>query len=90
MINLKILKKENYFITSKKLEKRINYMTYLREMKNIDCNRALVRIFNNIKIEEINKFIDAIDCMSNARKTFYKEIINIRYGILKEVYNNLK
>ena len=47
-------------------------------------------LIKKILREEIDKFIDAIDCISNARKTFYKEIIDIRYGILKEVCNNLK
>ena len=28
--------------------------------------------------------------MSNERKEFYKKIINIRYKIIKEVYNKIK
>lgn len=39
--------------------------------------------------DEINKFIDEISCMSNERKEFYKKIINIRYKIIKEVYNKI-
>lgn len=58
-------------------------------MKNIDCNNALKRVFNNIKIDEINCFIDNIECISSYRKDFYKNIINIRYNILKSIYEKL-
>ena len=69
--------------------KKINYMTYIKECKNEECNKAILRVFKNIKIDEINKFIDEISCMSNERKEFYKKIINIRYKIIKEVYNKI-
>lgn len=69
--------------------KKINYMTYIKECKNEECNKAILRVFKNIKIDEINKFIDGISCMSNERKEFYKKIINIRYKIIKEVYNKI-
>ena len=69
--------------------KKINYMTYIKECKNEECNKAILRVFKNIKINEINKFIDGISCMSNERKEFYKKIINIRYKIIKEVYNKI-
>lgn len=68
---------------------KINYMSFIKEMKNIDCNNALKRVFNNIDIIKINNFIDNIECISNYRKDFYKNIINIRYNILKETYNKL-
>ena len=58
-------------------------------MKNEECNKAILRVFKNIKIDEINKFIDEIYCMSNERKEFYKKIINIRYKIIQEVYNKI-
>ena len=69
--------------------KKINYMTYIKECKNEECNKAILRVFKNIKIDEINKFIDEISCMSNERKEFYKKIINIRYKIIQEVYNKI-
>ena len=80
----------NCYSCLKENGKKINYMIYLKEMKNIDCNKAIIRIFNNINIKEINNFIDNIECMSKTRKEFYKEIINIRYKELKEIYNFLQ
>ena len=79
----------NCYSCLKKNSKKINYMTYIKECKNEECNKAILRVFKNIKIDEINKFIDEISCMSNERKEFYKKIINIRYKIIKEVYNKI-
>ena len=69
--------------------KRINYINYLKDMNNRECNDAILRCFNNIKIDEINNFIDDIEVISDIRKSFYKDIINIRYNILKDIYNML-
>ena len=79
----------NCYSCLKENGKKINYMTYIKECKNEECNKAILRVFKNIKIDEINKFIDEISCMSNERKEFYKKIINIRYKIIKEVYNKI-
>ena len=68
---------------------KINYMSFIKEMKNTDCNDALKRVFNNIDINKINNFIDNIECISTYRKAFYKNIINIRYNILKSTYEKL-
>ena len=65
--------------------KKINYMTFIKQMKNKDCNEAISRIFEKIDIEEIKKFINNIDVMSKVRKDFYIKLIEIRYDILKEV-----
>lgn len=66
--------------------KRINYINYIKKMKNKECNDAIKEIFLDIKINEINKFIDEIEGISNIRKTFYKSIINYRYICIKDVY----
>lgn len=79
----------NCYSCLKENGKKINYMTYIKECKNEECNKAILRVFKNIKIDEINKFIDEISCMSNERKKFYNKIINIRYKIIKEVYNKI-
>lgn len=79
----------NCYSCLKEKGKKINYMTYIKDCKNGECNKAILRVFKNIKIDEINKFIDGISCMSNERKEFYKKIINIRYKIIKEVYNKI-
>lgn len=70
--------------------KKINYMTYIKKMENNECNEAICRIFNKIDIDKINSFIDDIHCMSYIRKTFYKNIISLRYDVIKEVYKNLE
>ena len=69
--------------------KKINYISYIKSMKNQDCNGALIRIFEKIDIDKINEFIDEISCISNIRKNFYKKIIFLRYEIIKEVYNKI-
>lgn len=66
--------------------KKINYMSFIKQMKNKECNMAIKRIFVNINIDKINEFIDSIECISKIRKEFYKEIIKLRYDILKETY----
>ena len=78
----------NSYSCLKENGKKINYVRYIqdcKENKNKDCIEAIIRIFPQINIEEINKFIMEIPCISNTRKNFYKEIINFRYEIMKEV-----
>ena len=83
----------NCYSCIKENSKKINYMTYIKSTKNKECNNAINRIFKKININEINSFIDRIECMSITRKEFYKKIIYYRYEILKNVYkklNNIK
>ena len=80
----------NCYSCLKENGKKINYMTYIKQMKNKECNNAIKRLFANINIIEINKFIDNIECMSNVRKEFYKRIIEQRYDIIKNVYEHIK
>lgn len=61
-------------------------MTYIKQMKNEACNMAIQRLFLNINMDEINKFIDNVEAMSITRKEFYKKIIEKRYEIIKEAY----
>ena len=65
--------------------KKINYMTYIKEMKNQECNNAIKRLFANIDIDKIENFIVNIECMTDIRKEFYKRIINQRYAIIRKV-----
>ena len=65
-------------------------MTYIRDTKNKECDKAIIRVFKNINIDEINKFIDEVSYMSNNRKEFYKKIINERYKVIEEVYKKEK
>ena len=70
--------------------KRINYIAYIKSLKNGECNKALNRVVPKINIKEINSFINSITCMSECRRNFYNKIINYRYEILNEVCNKLK
>ncbi len=79
----------NCYSCIKENGKKINYMTYIKQMKNEECNNAIKRIFNNINITEIEKFVDNIECISEVRKNFYKNVMKYRYEILKEVYKEL-
>ena len=78
----------NNYSCFKENGKKINYLSYLKEMENEDCNKALLRLFKKIKIDEILDFIDKIE-LSDIRKTFYKTILEYRYNILKEIYEKL-
>ena len=79
----------NCYSCLKENGKKINYMTYIKSMKNEACNKAILRVFKRIDIDKINKLIDSIDCISNKRKEFYKKIIEIRYNIIIKVYNTM-
>lgn len=70
--------------------KKINYMSFIKKASNDKCNKALKRCFDKINIEKIENFIDNIKCMSAIRKNFYKNIIRIRYEIIKDVYDKIK
>lgn len=71
-------------------EKKINYMSFMQKMKNKECNDAIKRRFKKVNINKINYFIDGIECISNFRKKFYKEIISYRYNNLENIYEKLK
>lgn len=80
----------NCYSCLKENGKKINYMTYIKQMENEECNNAIKRLFANINIEEIKKFIDNIECMSDIRKEFYKKIIEQRYNVIKGIYEHIK
>lgn len=56
-------------------------------MKNPALNEAVKRIFPQIDMEAIEKIIGLIDCISEKRKDFYKNLIRTNYELtLKPVY----
>ena len=69
--------------------KKINYMSYINQMKDEMCNEAIKRVFEDIKIDKILAFIDEIDAISTVRKEFYKRLIEYRYDIIKKVYDKI-
>lgn len=79
----------NCYSCIKENGKKINYMTFIKQCKNGDCNNAIKRIFKNIDISKINKFIDQIDSLSKVRQEFYKNMINYRYEIIKYAYKDM-
>lgn len=79
----------NSYSCIKEKGKKINYITYIKEMENKECNEAIKRIFPNIKINEIKNFINNIEEITTARKEFYKNIIEQRYNIIENVYEKL-
>lgn len=79
----------NCYSYIKENDKKINYMTYIKSIKNQECNKAIKRMTNKIDLDEINTFINNIPYLSDVRKQFYKKIIKLRYDIIKSVYNKL-
>ena len=79
----------NCYSCIKKKKKKINYMSYIKQKKNKECNNALKEIFEKINIEKINNFIEEIEGMSKVRKEFYKSIIDFRFKIIKDVYSEI-
>lgn len=65
--------------------KKINYMSYIKSLKNDECTNAVKRLIPNIDINKIIEFIDNISCISNIRKDFYKKILMLRYDIIKSI-----
>ena len=71
-------------------DKKINYFEFIGSLENEDCNKALLRLFPKINIDKINEIIEDIPYISNIRKKFYKDIIQLRYEkILKFSYEKL-
>lgn len=69
-----------------KNEKRINPLDYITEMKNQDCNKALLRLFPKISIESIFNMIqeipeeyDGIQIVSKVRKEYYCKCVEYRF-----------
>ena len=79
----------NCYSCLKENSKKINYMSYIKQMKNEECNNAIKRTFKSINILEIEKFIDNIECMEKARKDFYKKVMIVRYYTLRNVYEKI-
>ena len=80
----------NVYSALKENGKKIHYVSYIKNMNNKDITNALERIYPKIDMNKINDFIDNIDCISNIRKSFYKKIMEIRFNILKDIYNKIE
>ena len=78
--------------------KLINPLKYIESMQNEECNKAIIRIFEKIDLDIINKIFNSlpekeenIEIISSIRKDFYLKTLKYRYkNILKPTYNKLK
>lgn len=69
---------------------KIKYFEFITDLKNEDCNNALLRMYNKIDMTKIFNLIDEIDIISDVRKKFYKSIIEGKYKeILTVAYKKL-
>ena len=78
----------NTYSCIKENGKKINAMSYIKSLKNNDCNNAISRVFDKINLSKIEEFINNVEGITNIRKEFYKKIIKLRYNILEQVYKN--
>lgn len=75
----------NCYSCLKENGKKINSLSYIKQTNNEDCKKAVGRVLKSINIQEIEKFIDGIEYISDIRKEFYKNIIKKRYDIIKGI-----
>lgn len=67
--------------------RRICFSQYILSMENSALNEAVKRIFPRINMNAIVKIIESIDCISEQRKVFYKDLIRITFEqTLEPVY----
>ena len=70
--------------------RKSSYFEVINCLEFEECNKALLRIFPKIDFDKINKLIDAIECINDLRKNFYKIMYKQRYDkILKPAYEKL-
>lgn len=68
--------------------RRICFSQYILSMKNPALNEAVKRIFPRIDMNAIEKIIESVDCISEKRKAFYKDLIRITFEqTVKPVFN---
>ena len=80
----------NIYSCLKMENKKIHYFEFIKSMKCIECNEALVRVFPRIDLDVIIHFIQNIEGMSEIRKKFYIDVLRLRYQVLESVYKDLK
>ncbi len=69
--------------------KKSSYYEVISSLEFEECNKALVKIYNKIDLDKINKLIDELK-ISDIYKKFYKVIIKERYNkIIKYSYDKL-
>ncbi len=56
-------------------DKKINYYEFISSLKYKGCNEALKRIVPKLDLKQINEMIDAIPCIDELQKKFYKVML---------------
>lgn len=70
--------------------RKSSYFEVINSLKFEDCNKALIRIFKKIDMNEVTKFIDNQNYLTNIQKEFYNTVIRYRYeNIIKASYIKL-
>ena len=80
----------NTYSCIKENGKKINAISYIKSLKNSDCNNAIFRVFDKINLNKIEDFINNVEGITNIRKEFYKKIIKLRYKFLEQAYKKIK
>lgn len=69
---------------------KIKYFEFITNLKNENCNNALIRMYNKINLDEIFKLINNIEIISDVRKQFYCKVIEGKYKeILMVAYKKI-
>lgn len=59
--------------------KKSSYYEIISSLEFDECNKALTRITEKVDLNKINRLIESIENISNARKEFYKIILKQRF-----------
>lgn len=71
--------------------KKSSYYEIISSLSFAECNKALVRITEQVDLDRIYNLIDSVEGISEMRRVFYKTILQQRYEkILLTSYNKLK
>lgn len=71
--------------------RKSSYFEVINSLEFEDCNKALIRIYNKIDLNEITKFIYNQSYLTEIQKEFYTTIIKYRYEhIIKNSYLKIK
>lgn len=71
--------------------KKSSYFDVIHSLAFVECNNALVRIFERIDLQKIFKLIDIQDDLTTLQRQFYKFIIEYRYEqIIEASYKKLR
>ena len=67
-----------------------SYYDVISSLKYVECNDAIIRLYNNFDLNKINTMIDDIEFISSVQKEFYKHMIKERFNkIIKYTYDRL-